>query len=413
MIYKLPSLLFGIIWILFSNTAFYKSIAEEDEKWLDLTTVNTVRVDVLSGKLANSFFVESRNTSLFIITGDKTHEINNQLKPVQIRRDRNSIKILSQNESITVKEFFIQSSQGYVSILDSRTGKKSYDGILHVSAGKIPGEFTLVNHVELEKYVASVVNSEMNFKNPEALKAQAVVSRTYALWSMKENRNSKYDLTDNEMHQVYLGRIPGNSVYVQAANETKSEILTWNDKLILAAYSSTCGGVTNPNEAVWKGKSKPYLRSVNDRKSCSISPHFNWDYQIDKSQLFEKVKMEFKFEPVKLFVTSEEHNRVTSVTFIAASGNTMELTGNDFRLFFKNYFGSYSIKSSRFILEETGNAYSFKGSGMGHGVGLCQYGALGLAQTGWEYNKILLFYFNSVKVVDYSNIKNKRIALAL
>ncbi len=413
MIYKLLSLLIGILWLLSPVAETDVNPSDEDEKWLDLTNVNTIRVLVLPYKLENSFFIESLNTGLTIVTNEKTYEIQNQLKPVQIRRERDFIKILTKNQSITAREFTIKSSEGFISILDSRIGKKSYDGILHVSPGQTSGEFTLVNQVELEKYVASVVNSEMKFENLEALKAQAVVSRTYALWSMQRNRKSDYDLTDNELHQVYAGKIPGNSLYAKATNSTKSEILTWNNKLILATYSSTCGGVTNPNESVWKGNSKPYLRSVEDKKSCSISPHYHWDYQVDKLQLFQKIDAAFSFKPAGLFIKSEEHNRVKSVRFESANGKILELTGNDFRLFFKKHFGSHSIKSSRFTMEETEHTFKFKGSGMGHGVGLCQYGALGFATNGWEYNKILLFYFNSVKVVDYNNIKNKRIALAL
>ncbi len=409
--YYLLRLLIGII--LFLPT-YYDATNEKSDRnnWLDLTNADIVRVLIFSDISSNNLFIDTRDESLKIYTKNNTFTIQNRFKPLVIQRSGNLVEIPGLDIPIESELLTIGSSNGQINFLSSEFGKKSYRGTIELSVSPNTGKLQVINQVPLEDYISSVAGSEMNFDSPEALKAQAVVSRSYALWSIQSNRFKKYDITDNEMNQVYLGLNVVKQVHKEAVNSTRGEILTWNSKLVLAAYSSTCGGVTNPNETVWKGKSLPYLRSVNDRASCSISPHFKWKYSINKKTLFEQITREYNFTPSTIHLKTGDHNRVLAVLLTDANSREFALTGNDFRLFVNKHFGIYSIKSSRFTLHGSNNTIEFRGSGLGHGVGLCQYGALGFAKAGWDYKRILNFYFNNVKVVDFNRIENQKIALA-
>jgi len=409
--YYLLRLLIGIILFLpiYYDAAYNNS---DRNNWLDLTNTDNVRVLIFSDITSNKFFIDTRDVSLKIHTKNNTFTIQNRFKPLAVQRSGTSVEITGLDIPIESDLVTIESSDGQINFLSSEFGKKSYSGTIEFSVSPTTGKLQVINKVSLEEYISSVTGSEMNFDSPEALKAQAVVSRSYALWSIQSNRFKKYDITDNEMNQVYQGLTVVKQIHKEAVNSTRGEILTWNNKLVLAAYFSTCGGVTNPNETVWKGKSLPYLRSVNDRASCSISPHFKWKYSLNKKILFEQIASEYNFTPSAIHLKTGEHNRVLAVLLIDANSREFALTGNDFRLFVNKHFGIYSIKSSRFSLHGNNNTIEFRGSGLGHGVGLCQYGALGFAKEGWDYKRILNFYFNNVKVVDFNRIENQKIALA-
>jgi len=409
--YYLLRFLIGMVLLLPTyDHEFYNKI--ERNNWLDLANAGTVRVLILSDFTPNSLFIDTRGATLKIQTKNNTFTIQNRFKPLTVHAARSLVKITGIDEQIEAETIHIESSDDQISLLSSEFGKKSYSGVMEINVDSKSGQLQVINRVSLEDYVSSVVGSEMNFDYPEALKAQAVVSRTYALWSIQSNNNKNYDITDNEINQVYHGKSAVTQNHKMASLSTHSEILTWNNKLILATYSSTCGGITNPNETVWKGKSLPYLRSVNDRASCSFSPHFKWSFSINKEKLFALFTKEYKFTPSAFSLKTGEHDRVLSVLFHDKNNHQLVLTGNDFRLLVNKYFGPYSIKSSRFKLNHNNAFIEFQGSGLGHGVGLCQYGALGFAKSGWNYERILNFYFNNVKVVDFNTIKNQKIALA-
>lgn len=409
--YYLLRLLIGII-LLVPTYDYFIYHNSDRNNWLDLSNAGTVRVLILSEFTSNNFFIDTRDTNLKIHTKNNTFTVQNRFKPLSVQRSRNSVKITGTDLTIESDFIAIESSDDQINLLSSEFGKKTYSGGLELNIAPVTGHVHVINRVSLDDYISSVVGSEMNFDSPEALKAQAVVSRSYALWSIQSNILKNYDITDTEMNQIYHGKSVVKQSHEDAVNSTRGEILTWNNKLVLASYSSTCGGITNPNETVWKGKSLPYLRSVNDRSSCSISPHFKWNYSINKKTLFNQFASEYNFTPLSMKLKTGKHNRVLSVQFTDNRYQQIALTGNDFRLFVNKHFGPYSIKSSRFTLQQNNKIIEFRGSGLGHGVGLCQYGALGFAKSGWDYKKILNFYFNNVKVVDFNRIENQKIALA-
>jgi stage II sporulation protein D len=266
-----------------------------------------------------------------------------------------------------------------------------------------------INHVSIEDYVTSVIAGEMPFQESDALKAQAVIARTYALWNMALARRTDYDVTDHTASQMYIGE-PLSKPWVRlAAEATQGEVLTWSGKLILSAYFSTSGGTTAANESVWKGKPLPYLRSIDDGDASRDSPHFRWTFSIAE----KKLKSAFKnaFVSPKDTISILEKDESGRVSRIQVGNRTM--TGQEFRMQMITYYGAKSLKSTFFDLHRENENLVFSGKGMGHGVGLSQWGAFGLARSGWSYVEILKFYYTGVEIANIYHYDADRLELAL
>ncbi len=336
--------------------------------------------------------------------------------PVKFYRWKNTIIYQNGKKRIQGSNWIIKGDEiALTRIHISGIPYRYYRGIIHLNIKKGQDDIQIINKTSLEDYVGSVVGSEMNFTENEALKAQAVISRTYALWNISKFGQSDYELTDHTMSQVYKGELITKPYYLDAALATSGEILTWSGKLILAAYSSTCGGVTANNENVWKGSHPlPYLRSVNDHGACHQSPHFNWTFRISKyqlNQIFSRLS-EKKIVGIDSLEYSN-HKRVTDFFLkVKASSQPYDLASNDVRLAIMKQFGQDSMESTLFKMKIEGQMCIFSGHGLGHGIGLCQWGAKGLADAGWTYKDILRFYYTGVNIVDYHRLSQTFLKLA-
>ena len=380
--------------------------------WLDLSAVDTVRVSLFGREKPDQFHISAYGAEIRIESGSLKITLTEADTPLTIRRNGRLVELITPQRTYESTEWTILTTQpGSVRIRSQATGTRNYKGSLVVSANSA-SHLRVINKIDLETYVASVIGSEMNFTEMEALKAQAVVSRTYALLNLQRNTARDYDMTDYESSQMYLGEFVDRPWFLNAAMATHGEILTWSDMLILAAYSSTCGGVTSDNENVWSGRGLPFLRSVSDHDMCSISPHFEWEFSIEKGSLLVVFNNEHRIIPRNFELKTDKNGRVISVHMPNATGIPLEMTGNQFRLMLNRHFGPLSLKSTRFTLTDENGRFTFKGRGLGHGVGMCQWGARGFAQSGWNYSDILAFYFSGVKIVDYHTIESQKIAVA-
>ncbi len=318
--------------------------------------------------------------------------------PVTIKTGVGNRIEIHHGQTVSRDEYWLAetSENGLIRIVHPAAGWRNYPGSIFLSSRD--SRIESVNTVGLEDYVASVTGSEMNFTNEEALRVQAVISRTYALWNRDRSAGESWDVTDSVMNQVYLGEIMFTDRYRKAAETTTGEVLTWGDELILATYHSTCGGQTVHNESVWTGAALPYLRGIRDHPSCSSSPHFRWDFQLTAQDLKEAIGI-----TGAIGFTRDVHGRVQTVQAETTNG-PKQWESNRFRLEFNRHFGSLALRSTYFELEEVENTYIFRGRGLGHGVGLCQWGALGLAESGWGYTDILRFYYSGTNIVNISRL---------
>jgi len=322
--------------------------------------------------------------------------------PIVLTVDESAVITFS-NSVFLIKLFNRELSARKISIISSEKG------LIETSAGKLEKRYyhgkldfnpktglKPINTIELEDYIASVVGSEMNFTNTEALKVQAVISRTYALWNLGTIKNKEYDLTDHTLSQVYNGELIEKPWFRNAAEETRSEVALFSDKLILAVFSSTCGGHTCNNESVWSGQALPYLRGNPDNDACKHSPHFRWRFSLERSEWEEWLVSKYNKadSEIQVFERSED-NRAKTLQFDDLS---KPVKANDFRLKVLQSFGTRSLKSTLFVMTNTADSVIFMGRGMGHGVGLCQWGALGLAEDNWTYQDILRFYYRGIEI---------------
>jgi stage II sporulation protein D len=264
-----------------------------------------------------------------------------------------------------------------------------YTGIIDVWKGD--NGLYIINELPMEDYVMDVVAVEVRPDwEMEALKAQAVISRTYALYQKKKNGNSIYHIASSVIDQVYKGN-NRNIRVTHAVEETKGEVLTFVNRPIEAFYHSTCGGKTEKPEEVF-GKSYPYLKSV--ESPCDLSPYNEWERNIQLSEIEEALNVPgIKELSIKSHTSTE---RVKEVEITTNSGHTT-ISAVDLR----KALGWKNLPSTNFRLSRVGDSFVFKGKGYGHGVGLCQWGALQMARDGKNYKEILSFFYPGTVIQLY------------
>jgi stage II sporulation protein D len=224
----------------------------------------------------------------------------------------------------------------------------------------------------------------------EALKAQAVISRTYAFYQKRKNGDAIYHIASSVIDQVYKGNNRDIRV-TQAVEETKGEILTFDNKPIESFYHSTCGGKTEKPEDVF-GKNYPYLKSV--ESPCDLSPYAQWERDIQISEIEQALDVQgLKELSIKSHTSAD---RVREVEITTNSG-LETISALDLR----KALGWKNLPSTNFSLSRVGDSVVFKGKGYGHGVGLCQWGTLQMARDGKNYKEILSFFYPGTVIQLY------------
>ena len=265
------------------------------------------------------------------------------------------------------------------------------------------GGLTAVNTVDLEAYLASVLGGEMNGSwHQEALKAQAVAARSYALYRRNRDGNGNFDLCDTARCQVYRG-VQDESAGTQAAvAATAGQVLTYRGQIIEALFHSSSGGpdggATENVEDVW-GSQVPYLKAVKDYDTSS--PVASWTKTIGRSALGNLVGMGpiDKVEPVGAMTLGKSYKELE---FFSGSSRKRVKTS-----FLRDELNLRSAKIS--IVPQSGQAksgdknarpsfFEIRGNGFGHGLGLSQYGAKAMAEGNYSYNQIVLHYFTGTEL---------------
>ena len=383
---------------------------------IDLRSADTVRVLLFELEQPNALTIFARDGSVTIRDGRRyRYQLNPEEAGLTIRRTGRSLQLRGAGRTRIAAAFTLLADEvGMIRIYSQATGYRYYRGSITLRPADKGSHLEVINTVSLENYIASVVGGEMNFEETEALKSQAVIARTYALWNLGRTRTDRYDLTDHTMSQVYKGVAIDKPRYLDAAMATFGEILTWSGDLILAAYSSTCGGVTSDNETVWNGAPLPYLRAVSDNGACDGSPHFRWTFELPAWKLHRLLRNHWGVTADSVAIEeTDRYGKVVSLQpwhYGKKVGDA--IPANKFRIALLNAFGSKTMKSTHFTLTKTGSHYHFSGQGLGHGVGLCQWGAQGFAREGWRYRDILKFYYNGVAVTDYHSLPEQTLQKA-
>ena len=249
---------------------------------------------------------------------------------------------------------------------------------------------TAINHVDLEQYLYSVVGAEAVSTWPiEALKAQAVAARSYALYKRNTGTNGLYDVDTTVGTQVYKGLDTEYTTTHEAVNGTLGQIMTHNNEVILAAFHSSSGGHTENVEDVWSSP-LPYLRAVIDYDHQS--PVFEWQQVIPVTEIQNLVAGVGKIVGLKP-VQMTPRGRVVTMEVMGDRGSAT-VSGKELRQALK-------LRSTLFRVSTDGNNLRIQGRGFGHGIGLSQWGAYYLAKQGVGYQQILKHYYQSANLTEF------------
>jgi stage II sporulation protein D len=273
-------------------------------------------------------------------------------------------------------------------------GERRYRGNVILKPGG-DATVTVVNELGIEEYLYGVLAREMSPDWPlEALKAQAVVARTWALNNLGKFADLGFDLSDDARSQIYSGLDGESERSRRAVRETSGEILLWRGRPLDAFFHSCCGGHTAPASAVWGGADPRPLRGVPDRY-CSDSPYFQWSAFLSARAVAAALRgMGFDVPSVdSLTPGRRDGSGYLRDLRVRAGRRTLRLRASDLRN------AMASVKSAQIwrIIRRKGG-FELVGRGFGHGVGLCQWGARGLASRGRGYRDILEHYFPGAEV---------------
>jgi stage II sporulation protein D len=259
-------------------------------------------------------------------------------------------------------------------------------------------------HMPLGEYLLGVVAAEMPADfHIEALKAQAIVARTYTINKLSVSggtgcgRHPDADICTDSTHcQAWMSKDEAyarwpffrqNSNWnkiLRAVSETRGQVVTHEGKLIDALYHSTCGGSTENSEDVWANHF-PYLRAVECR-FCAHSPRFTETVRLTEEEIASRLKIPTASLHLNV-ISRTESGRIKQIEV----GNQVQLRGLDFR-------SLLGLRSSRATWLREQGVYTFTTTGFGHAVGLCQYGADGMAEQGFTAAEILEFYYTDTRV---------------
>ena len=249
----------------------------------------------------------------------------------------------------------------------------------------------LVNELPLEDYLVGVLRAEAGEKWPlEALRAQAIVARTYAAYHRTIAGVRPFHILASTANQQYAGRVPPTSPLWGAVRETTGQVLLWEGEVFPAFYHTESGGYTEDPRTVFAARNMPALKPVRCAFSAG-SPHYYWTLAVKLADLSEALKRNDVSVGMVTGVEVSERTpslRAAVVTVHGTRGSA-RLRGNDFR----RMLGYDTFKSTLFAVAVDGQAARFSGRGYGHGVGLCQWGAKGMAEQGYTARQILEFFY--------------------
>ena len=253
------------------------------------------------------------------------------------------------------------------------------------------GSCLIINHVPLDKYSQDVACREIGASPVEALKAQAVAVRSYALATSGKHNHEGFDFCDLTHCQAYTGRDACTAGQFKQLDAVSGMTLMYKNRPATAYYFSTCAGHTASAADVFGPReARPYLDGVKDgeKPSCAASEHMRWRFEIDQKELCDRLVQGTCSIEVK------STGKGGWVKQVELRGKKLEVMhGEQFHNLLGKEFGWGKFKSSRFKMETRGSRIVFEGRGLGHGVGMCQHGAMGMARAGKDYRAILKHYY--------------------
>ncbi|MFT5920117.1 MAG: stage II sporulation protein D [Granulosicoccus sp.] len=356
----------------------------------------TVDVQILSIKERDTILVNPVIGNYVLISGKDTLTRLSTNEVLRITRmgDHVFCKALLAKLDTTLSSFNLVSleSGGSIKLKNGFRSEETYAGNFQLSYSRklIP---QLINTVNIDSYVSRVLIEEVGYNVPEEyLKIQAIISRTYAVRNLGRHEDDGFDLCSKVHCQVYHGKkkIP-SSIHTATASTSGTIITHDNGKPILATFHANCGGTTANSEHVWNNP-LPYLVSTIDT-FCLSQRSAVWNKDLELSKLKKYVRNQTGLD-------SDSLNWESLVLDANRSGKNIDFFGETFSLpMMRRDLG---LRSTFFTMKVDGDKTIFSGRGFGHGVGLCQQGAINMARQDFNHKQILGFYFKGAKLESIS-----------
>ena len=394
-----------VLFTLFTGCSSSKRYTVETEIPTSIELTET-SIRVLIDEDETSTFL-TLQTPVYLYNGNKKLALINPGNTIECYNSSDEITVKIDSKKFTDTYFYMESTDNsYIKFND-----KSYKGSIKLTTSDDIIE--IVNYIELEDYLKGVISKEMPLgvgtENLEALKALTICARTYAALRMLEGK-SIYDIFDDTRDQMYGGKDAESPLSDRAVKETSGMILSYANEPAVVFYSSTCGGHTAAVHNVFTNKEYPYLEGVVDGNEpyCTISSRYMWEEIYSKDILIDRLvdaalikDDSYKFEEIN--VNSRfDCGRVDELEFLLEDMDGEEISvkiyGNDIRGVLKTGEGKSDLWSTLFDTEKDGDRIIINGKGFGHGVGLCQWGAIHLSKEGWNYEDILEHYFPGTSI---------------
>lgn len=323
--------------------------------------------------------------------------------------------VTTANEKFSAGSYTVTTENGDVYLNGKRAGTSirmtplEKDSPLQSNSTKVRGtikvvvsgsdKVTIINETNLDSYLKGVLPREVISSWPdEALKAQAVASRSYVVANFGKYDSKGFDICADIMCQVYGGLSAEKESTSKAVEDTRGEVMVYKGKPIPAYFHASCGGFTEQIQPVWGSPDRPYLPAKKDPFG-SEAPWFAWKLEATFDTILKSLKKDnlVKGEQLKRIEIKKKSRsgRAQTLTVTTEAGS-FDMKGNSFRM----AMDPGKIRSTLWThLQRTKSGYLFEGKGWGHGIGLSQWGAKGRAEAGHDYKKILSFYYPETEIV--------------
>lgn len=377
----IASLLIGLS-IVISLTSFYVPAENLQIRLYAHLKINTLQLNVVSG----SYKILADGNSIADSGLESTIKLT--LKGDSIQLTQND-KIIG--NYIYIKFVGTENEQIKIKLINPDRKPRVYENNLSFSVSE--EYIRIINDVVLDNYIAGVTEAEAGSRsNLEFYKVQAILARTFALTHINKHVAEGFSLCDQVHCQAYYGK-PKDLTIFKAIEETKGKVVVdENLNLIVAAFHSNSGGQTANSEDVW-GSKTTYLRSVTDSFSIKM-PNSKWERRMLTDDWLSYLKLKHNFP------TEQDEAKSIALNF-KQDQRKIFLECSNSRVPLKNIRQDLQLKSTFFSISEINkDSVLFKGRGYGHGLGMCQEGAMRMSKSGYTYTQILNFYYKNIQLID-------------
>ncbi len=360
-----------------------------------------IKVGVLYGQTLTELQIQNGKGKANILFDSLSYNLQDTVFQLKIKSELKDSLSIFLGDSLILKCKMVRvilPQNDYCTIIYKEKNKRSYPGALNLT--NVNGFVFVTNLIETENYLPGVLEAEVGLgRAPEYYKVQAIICRTYALSHLRRHEMEDINLCDTEHCQVYKGLSQKSTDLNKAVKKTEGVVMVDSDFMfITAAFHANCGGQTVNSEDVWN-KKLDYLRSVKDT-FCLRQRSAVWSVSLsaDKwSSALLKLCPQYRSEEDSLIQSHEG-------AFLQFDRKKYYTESHSCMINLKDIRSSFALKSTFFNAYQKNGQIILNGRGFGHGVGLCQDGAMRMAKLGYSYKSILHYYYQNVSIVHLDKL---------